>query len=206
MAPCARHLHGVPIGVKDIMDTFDMPTGWGFEPYSGRTVDRDAGAVALCREAGAVILGKTVTSEFAAFHPRKTRNPHNTDHTPGVSSMGAAAGAADFMFPAGFGTQTGSSIIRPAACCGVIGYKPTFDEFPLDGIMVLGQTLDTLGFLARDLGDCALMRTAMLGELGEYFAPSQERSPTSCAHPNEVLAGRRVDRAHRDRERRLSAG
>ena len=162
--PIRGLLHGVPIGVKDIMDTFDMPTGWGFEPYSGRTVERDAGAVALCRQAGAVILGKTVTSEFAAFHPRKTRNPHNTDHTPGVSSMGAAAGTADFMFPVGFGTQTGGSIIRPAACCGVIGYKPTFDDLPLDGVMVLGQILDTLGFLTRDLRDCTLMRAALLGD------------------------------------------
>ena len=178
--PIRGLLHGVPIGVKDIMDTFDMPTGWGFEPYSGRTAERDAGAVALCRQAGAVILGKTVTSEFAAFYPRKTRNPHNIGHTPGVSSMGAAAGAADFMFPVGFGTQTGGSIIRPAACCGVIGYKPTFDDLPLDGVMVLGQMLDTLGFLTRDLRDCTLMRAALLGDSPD-IPPRAENDPPRVA-------------------------
>lgn len=175
--PVRGLLHGVPLAVKDIMDTFDMPTGWGFDPYSDRTTERDSSAVALCRQAGAVILGKTVTSEFAAFHPRKTRNPHNTDHTPGVSSMGAAAGAADFMFPVGFGTQTGGSIIRPAACCGVIGYKPTFDDLPLDGVMVLGQMLDTLGFLTRDLEDCALMRAALLGDSADIVDRGAESPP-----------------------------
>ncbi|MBH60946.1 MAG: amidase [Alphaproteobacteria bacterium] len=178
--PVRGPLHGVPVAIKDIMDTFDMPTGWGFDPYGDRTTEHDASAVALCRQAGAVILGKTVTSEFAAFHPRKTRNPHNIDHTPGVSSMGAAAGAADFMFPVGFGTQTGGSIIRPAACCGVIGYKPTFDDLPLDGVMVLGQMLDTLGFLTRDLEDCALMRAALLGDSTD-IASRDTNSPPRVA-------------------------
>ena len=119
-------LHGIAIGVKDIMDTGDMPTTYGSKAYEGYRPRADAACVALARAAGGLVLGKTVTTEFAAGAPGKTRNPHNTAHTPGGSSSGSAAGVADRMIPLGFGTQTAGSIIRPASYCGAVGYKPSF--------------------------------------------------------------------------------
>src|SRR6516164_9280193 len=116
-------LHGVPIGVKDVMDTHDMPTGYGSPIYAANRPAADAACVALARAAGAVALGKTVSTEFATFHPGKTTNPHNPAHTPGGSSSGSAAAVADRMVPLAFGTQTAGSVIRPAAFCGIVGYK-----------------------------------------------------------------------------------
>jgi Asp-tRNA(Asn)/Glu-tRNA(Gln) amidotransferase A subunit family amidase len=156
-------LHGVPVGIKDCFETFDMPTGWGSEIYAGRNTGRDAALVSLLRRAGAVILGKTVTSEFVAFHPGKTRNPHDLSRETGVSSMGSAAGVADFMFPVGIGTQTGSSIVRPAAHCGVIGYKASHGELPTDGLMAFAPAFDTAGFMVRDPEDIELVRRATIG-------------------------------------------
>ena len=118
-------LHGVPVGIKDIFDTSDMPTEFGSKLWTGRTPRRDAVAVARLRAAGAVILGKTVTTEYAYFNPGKTRNPHNPDHTPGGSSSGSAAAVAALMVPGAIGSQTNGSVIRPAAFCGVVGVKPT---------------------------------------------------------------------------------
>ncbi|MGQ0662839.1 MAG: amidase [Pseudomonadota bacterium] len=161
-APSKGVLHGVPIGVKDIIDTVDMPTGWGSPIYAGRRSMWDASCVALCRAEGAVILGKTVTTEFAYFHPGKTANPHNLRHTPGGSSQGSAAAVADFMVPVAFGSQTAASVTRPAAFCGVIGYKASYGSFDLAGVMALAPSFDTLGFLIRELDDIALLRAALL--------------------------------------------
>ena len=131
-------LRGVPIGVKDIIDTHDMPTGHNSPIFKGKVPFGDAACVALCRTANAVILGKTETTEFANRHPGPTTNPHNAAHTPGGSSSGSAAAVADGQVPLAFGTQTGGSVIRPAAYCGVIGYKPTFGDFSRVGIKISG--------------------------------------------------------------------
>jgi amidase len=155
-------LKGVPVGVKDVIDTFDMPTQHGSPIYAGKRPFADAACVALTRAAGGVILGKTVTTEFANRHPRETVHPHNAAHTPGGSSSGSAAAVADFQVPVGFGTQTGGSTIRPAAFCGVIGYKPSFGEFSRVGIKMQCHNLDTLGVICRSLDDVALLRTVLL--------------------------------------------
>ena len=162
--PVKGVLHGVPLGVKDIIDTRDMPTRNGSPIHADRRPSTDASCVALARAAGAVVLGKTVTTEFAYFFPGKTRNPRNLDHTTGGSSMGSAAGAADCMFPIGFGSQTAASVTRPAAYCGVVGYKATTGDFDLQGVCGLAASYDTLGFLCRELEDVALMREALLGD------------------------------------------
>src|SRR5262245_29966024 len=128
-------LHGIPVGVKDIVDTADMPTENGSVLHAGRTPSRDAAVVAMLRAAGAVIMGKTVTTEFAYFSPGKTRNPHNPEHTPGGSSSGSAAAVAAEMVPLALGSQTNGSTIRPAAYCGVIGFKPTHGLIPRHGIL-----------------------------------------------------------------------
>src|SRR6266513_3117798 len=119
-------LHGLPIAVKDLIDTVDMPTAYGSAIYRGHRPTADASCVALARAAGAIVLGKTVTTEFAAFTPGKTANPHHPAHTPGGSSSGSAAAVADGMAPLAFGSQTAGSVIRPASFCGVVGYKPSF--------------------------------------------------------------------------------
>jgi amidase len=155
-------LRGVPIGVKDIIDTHDMPTGHNSPIFEGRRTFGDAACIALCRDANAVILGKTVTTEFANRHPGPTTNPHNPAHTPGGSSSGSAAAVADGHVPVAFGTQTGGSVIRPAAYCGVVGYKPTFGDFSRVGIKMQCHSLDTLGLMARTLDDIALLRAAVL--------------------------------------------
>ena len=155
-------LRGVPIGVKDIIDTHDMPTGHNSPIFEGKVPFGDAACVALCRTANAVILGKTVTTEFANRHPGPTTNPHNAAHTPGGSSSGSAAAVADGQVPLAFGTQTGGSVIRPAAYCGVIGYKPTFGDFSRVGIKMQCHSVDTLGLMARTLDDIALFRGAVL--------------------------------------------
>jgi Asp-tRNA(Asn)/Glu-tRNA(Gln) amidotransferase A subunit family amidase len=155
-------LRGVPIGVKDIIDTHDMPTGHNSPIFERRTTFGDAACIALCRDANAVILGKTVTTEFANRHPGPTTNPHNAAHTPGGSSSGSAAAVADGQVPLAFGTQTGGSVIRPAAYCGVLGYKPTFNDFSRTGIKMQCHSLDTLGLMARSLDDIALARGAVL--------------------------------------------
>jgi Asp-tRNA(Asn)/Glu-tRNA(Gln) amidotransferase A subunit family amidase len=156
-------LAGLPIGVKDIIDTAGMPTEHGSPIYRGNRPFADAACVALLRMAGATILGKTVTTEFANRFPGATVNPHNPAHTPGGSSSGSAAGVADFQVPAALGTQTGGSVIRPAAFCGVIGYKPSFGEFSRGGIKLQCHNLDTLGLLCRSIDDLALLRAALIG-------------------------------------------
>ncbi len=148
-------LHGIPIAVKDLIDTVDMPTAYGSPIYRGHRPAADASCVALARAVGAVVLGKTVTTEFAAFTPGKTANPRNPAHTPGGSSSGSAAAVADGMVPLAFGTQTAGSIIRPAAYCGCIGYKPSFGLVNRAGVKPLADSLDTVGVLARTVEDAA---------------------------------------------------
>lgn len=164
-------LAGVPVGVKDIIDTHDMPTGMGSPIYDGHRPPADASCVAQMRAAGAVILGKTVTCEFAGLTPRKTTNPHNPTRTPGGSSSGSAAAVADEMIPLAFGTQTGGSVLRPSSYCGIIGYKPSFDTFSLTGIYPAAESLDTLGLHARSLDDIELASAALLRR---PFAPIGE--------------------------------
>ncbi len=155
-------LRGIPVGVKDIIDTYDMPTGHNSPIFEGKVPFGDAACVALCRTANAVIMGKTVTTEFANRHAGATTNPHNAAHTPGGSSSGSAAAVADGHVPLAFGTQTGGSVIRPAAYCGVVGYKPTFGDFSRVGIKMQCHSVDTLGLMARTLDDIALFRSAVL--------------------------------------------
>jgi Asp-tRNA(Asn)/Glu-tRNA(Gln) amidotransferase A subunit family amidase len=156
-------LHGVPIGVKDIFDTSDMPTEFGSALWAGRTPRHDAVAVARLRAAGAIILGKTVTTEYAYYNPGKTRNPHNPEHTPGGSSSGSAASVAARMVPGALGSQTNGSVIRPAAFCGVIGYKPTHGLIPRTGVLPLSRTLDHVGVFARTVEDAARLAETLMG-------------------------------------------
>src|SRR5438874_2331085 len=162
--PSRGALHGVPIGVKDVIDTADLPTEMGSPIYQGHRPACDAACVALVRRAGAVILGKTVTAEFAGMFPGPTTNPLNPAHTPGGSSSGSGAAVADFMVPAAFGTQTGGSVLRPAAYCGVVGYKPTFNLFNRAGIKFAAETLDTIGLLARTIDDVELLTAVLVGK------------------------------------------
>jgi Asp-tRNA(Asn)/Glu-tRNA(Gln) amidotransferase A subunit family amidase len=157
-------LHGVPVGVKDIIDTADMPTEHGSVLYAGRTPSRDATVVARLRAAGAVIMGKTVTTEFANRTPGKTRNPHNPAYTPGGSSSGSAAAVAAGMVPLALGSQTGGSTIRPAAFCGVYGLKPTHGLIPRHGMLQLSRTLDHVGLFARTIEDLALLMEELAGD------------------------------------------
>ena len=156
-------LHGVPIAIKDIFDTADMPTENGSVIYAGRTPSRDATAISLLRAAGAVIMGKTVTTEFAYFSPGKTRNPHNPEHTPGGSSSGSAAAIGANMAPLALGSQTNGSTIRPAAYCGVIGFKPTHGLISRHRVSPLSRTLDHVGLFARSLDDIALLAEQFVG-------------------------------------------
>jgi Asp-tRNA(Asn)/Glu-tRNA(Gln) amidotransferase A subunit family amidase len=156
-------LHGVPVGLKDIIDTADMPTENGSPLHAGRTPSRDAAVVALLRGAGAIIMGKTVTTEFAVRQPGKTRNPHNPAHTPGGSSSGSAAAVAAGMVPLALGSQTGGSTIRPAAFCGVYGLKPTRGLVPRTGMFQLSETLDHVGLFARSIEDVALLLESVTG-------------------------------------------
>jgi len=154
-------LHGIPIAVKDLFDTCAMPSSYGSPIYAGHRPAADASSVALARAAGAIVVGKTVTTEFATFHPGPTCNPHNPLHTPGGSSSGSAAAVADWMVPLAFGTQTAGSIVRPAAYCGVVGYKPTFGTVNRVGVKMISDTLDTIGALARTVPDVALFVAAL---------------------------------------------
>ncbi len=156
-------LHGVPFGVKDVIDTGDIPTECGSAIYRDRQPAADAACVAAMRAAGAILMGKTVTTEFATFTPGKTRNPHNTGHTPGGSSSGSAAAVGAAMVPLAFGNQTAGSLIRPAAYCGIFGFKPTHGTVNLSGIFELVSRLDTLGYMARSVDDLAAFYGIVLG-------------------------------------------
>ena len=162
--PRKSPLHGVPVAIKDIFDTFDMPTGHGFAPYEGKRWGVDSNCVAQLRAAGMVILGKAVTTQFACPVPRKTRNPHDPTRTPGGSSSGSAAAVADFMVPLANGTQTGGSVIGPAANCGVYGFKASLDGIDRGGFRHCKPTIDTIGLFGRSIDDVILMREVQTGE------------------------------------------
>ncbi|MDA0784794.1 MAG: amidase [Proteobacteria bacterium] len=198
-------LHGVPLGVKDIVDTHDMPTEMGSPIYAGRRPSADAACIAQVRAAGAVILGKTVTTEFAGSFPGPTANPHDLTRSPGGSSSGSAAAVADGMVPAAFGTQTGSSILRPSAYCGVIGYKPTFGTYNIAGVKAASQSLDTLGLHVRDLDDVPLLTSVLVNRPFEPLAapPTGPRIGV-CRTPLWDLAQAETQRAVEDAAARLA--
>ena len=168
-------LGGVPFGIKDIFDAAGMPATYGSPIYTGWWPASDASAAALPTAAGGILLGKTVTTEFANRQPGPTSNPHDPAFTPGGSSSGSAAAVADFMMPLAIGTQTGGSVIRPAAYCGVVGFKPSFGLFPPAGMRINTETLDTVGIMARSVGDIVLFRAAMMAI--PYEPPSMPETP-----------------------------
>lgn len=180
-SPSRGPIHGIPFAAKDIMDTADLPTEYGSPIYKGNRPKADAACVALSRTAGGVLLGKTVTTEFASRIPLgETTNPHNPRHTPGGSSSGSAAAVADFMVPLAFGTQTVGSVIRPAAFCGCIGYKPSFGEVSTQGVKQNTASFDTVGLFARAVEDLALFRAAVTGF---------ETKPLAAIPVNELKIG-----------------
>jgi len=179
-------LHGIPVALKDIIDTAKMPTQRGSVIFEGRQTDHVARLVELLREAGAVIMGKTVTTELAFVHANETRNPHNPDHTPGGSSSGSAAAVAAMHVPLAIGTQTNGSVIRPASFCGVFGFKPTRGVISRDGILQTSVSLDQVGCFGRSLADVALLTDA----IGGY----DQRDAVSFARPRpNMSAGAAAD-------------
>ena len=175
--PRRSRLHGVPFGVKDIIDTESLPTEYGSPIYSGHRPRADAACVALLRRAGCLVLGKTVTTEFANNHPSPTRNPHDPAHTPGGSSSGSAAAVADRMAPLALGTQTGGSVIRPAAYCGAFAVKPSFGSINRQGTKFVAESLDTIGIFSRAPEDLALALEVLSGRPAPDFASFAGRKP-----------------------------
>jgi Asp-tRNA(Asn)/Glu-tRNA(Gln) amidotransferase A subunit family amidase len=170
-------LHGVPVGIKDIIDTADMPTEYGTPIHKGHRPHIDAACVALTRRAGGVVMGKTVTTEFANFHPGKTMHPQDPTRTPGGSSSGSAAAVGAAMVPLAVGTQTTASTIRPASFCGCVGYRPTWGDLRCAGVMEAAGSLDTLGLIARSIEDVALYRDVLLGVRPEPLSAAIGRAP-----------------------------
>ena len=200
----AGPLQGLPFGVKDVLDTSDMPSEYGSPIWAGWRPRADAACVAWARAAGAVPIGKTVTTEFATRKPGPTTNPANSSHTPGGSSSGSAAGVAAGFFPFAYGTQTAGSVIRPAAFCGVVGYKPSFGLISRVGMKIMSDSLDTVGVLARSVADCALLAGTVSGQdLGD---PDTHMSAAPrigiCRSPTWDLAARET---HALMERAASA-
>ncbi len=179
--PARGCLHGVPVAIKDIIDTADMPTAYGAAACRGHQPQQDAACVRLLRQAGAVIMGKTVTTEFAYYAPGPTANPHRLTHTPGGSSSGSAAAVADFHVPLALGTQTAGSIIRPASYTGTIGFKPTYATFSTRGIHPLAPAMDTLGAFSRHIED--LMR---LTRILTVQANGRAETALTAAQPNAI--------------------
>lgn len=179
-------LHGLPVGLKDIVDTRDMPTQRGTPIFQGRTPDNDARIVEMLREAGAVIMGKTVTTELAFVHANETRNPHNPERTPGGSSSGSAAAVAACHVPLAIGTQTNGSVIRPASFCGTFGFKPTRGMIPRTGVLQTSVSLDQIGTFGRTLEDVAL--------LSDAISAYDQRDPVSdCNARPSTLQGAREE-------------
>lgn len=173
-------LHGVPIGVKDLFETAGMPTEYGSRLWEGNVPTRDADAVVRLRAAGAIVMGKTVTTEYAYYQPGKTRNPHDLERTPGGSSSGSAAAVAAEMVPGAIGTQTTGSVIRPASFCGCVGYKPSFGLISRGGALMLSRALDQVGAFARTVDDVALLAGALMG--------SSERDPDAINYSGAPLS------------------
>lgn len=183
-------LHGLPVGIKDIIDTARIPTENGTKADAGRVPMNDAAVVEKLKSAGAIIFGKTVTTELAFMHPSRTRNPVNTAHTPGGSSAGSAAAVAAGMVPLAIGTQTGGSVIRPAAFCGVVGYKPTFGAISRRGVTMQSSNLDTIGVFANSLEDAALLAEVLFGHDEKDTATAHSPHPrllASCRSEPPVL-------------------
>lgn len=187
-----RPLDGIPVGVKDLVDTADAPTEYGSELFQGRYPNADATIVGELKRAGAIILGKTVTTEFAFFGPGKTRNPKNPAHTPGGSSSGSAAAVADCQVPLAIGTQTAGSVIRPASFCGAIGFKPTFGYISRTGILPQSPPLDTVGGYARSIEDIALFCDVM-----SAYDPRDGDMNSTPKPPLVTALARAFDRAPR---------
>ncbi|HET7364279.1 MAG TPA: amidase [Burkholderiales bacterium] len=185
--PRRSRLHGMPVGIKDIIDTADLPTEYNSPIYRGHRPQADAACVTLLKQAGCVILGKTVTTEFANNHPSQTRNPHNRTHTPGGSSSGSAAAVADCMVPLALGTQTGGSVIRPAAYCGTFAIKPSFAAINRAGTKFLAESLDTIGIFARSAADLALAMEVLTGRAPVHAVSTPPRIGL-CRTPRWSLA------------------
>lgn len=183
---------GLPVGIKDIIDTAEYPTEYGTAAFKGHYPSEDATIVGELKRAGAIIMGKTVTTELAFFGPGKTRNPHNKEHTPGGSSSGSAAAVADFQVPLAIGTQTAGSVIRPAAYCGSIGYKPTFGYISRTGILPQSAPLDTVGVYARSVEDVALITDAI-----SAFDPRDGDMSSSPKAPLKAAAANLFERPPR---------
>jgi amidase len=191
----------VPVGVKDIIDVAQMPTRCNSPIYQDNVAKTDAACIALIKDAGGIILGKTVTTELANRHPGPTKNPHDSSRTPGGSSSGSAAAVADHQVPVALGTQTSGSVIRPSAYCGVVGYKPSFGVVSRAGVKELSGSLDTVGLCARTIGDVALMRAVLAGvpyepisridtklRVGVCFPPGIERAEQYARRVVELAA------------------
>lgn len=177
----SQPLAGVAIGIKDIIDTADMPTAYGSEAYFGYRPARDAAVIERLSAAGAILMGKTVTTEFAHIHAGPTVNPHNFAHTPGGSSSGSAAAVADGMVALALGSQTGGSTIRPAAFCGVVGFKPTYGRISLEGVMPLSAEMDTMGLMARSVDDIVLLAQVLLEPF--LLPPASAKPPVVAWYP-----------------------
>ena len=187
-------LHGVPLGIKDVLETSGIPTEHGSAAFAGHVPDTSAGAVRNLEVAGALVIGKTVTAELAYFSPGPTRNPWDLERTPGGSSMGSAAAVAAGMVPGAIGTQTNGSVVRPAAFCGVVGYKPSQGRIPGDGVLVFSHTLDQVGCFASSVAGVALLADAMAGNTPEPLAPT--------ATPPRLAVVRTGDWEHAERAMR----
>lgn len=180
-------LHGIPVGVKDIIDTCDFPTEMGSGFFSGRRPKRDAAVVERLKEAGAVILGKTATTELAYMHPAPTRNPRNPEYGPGGSSSGSAAAVAMGQVPLALGSQTHGSVIRPASHCGVFGYKPTRGIISRRGVLRTSYHLDQMGMFAANLGDLALLADTLAGyDAADPLCPLRPRPATFAGYLSDV--------------------
>ncbi len=177
-------LHGIPVAIKDIIDTKDMPTQYGTPFHKGRKPNEDATLISLLKEAGAIILGKTVTAEFAYLKPGPTRNPHNLEHTPGGSSSGSAAAVAAAMSPLAIGTQTNGSVIRPGAYCGIYAFKPTFGRISRNGVLRTSAPLDTIGLFGRSLEDLAILADVVMS----YDSRDQDMVMTPKPQITRVMA------------------
>jgi amidase len=198
-------LHGVPVGIKDIINVAGMPTGFNSPIYPDYVPVADAACAAMIRKAGGLILGKTVSTEFGNRHPGPTRNPYDSTRTPGGSSSGSAAAVGDRQVPLGIGTQTSGSIIRPAAFCGVVGYKPSFGEMSRVGVKQQSGTLDTLGLCGRTVADVELLRAVVTGIPYKPEAPHGFRLRVALHHPSdwdtaEACSQETVEAAARDLE------
>lgn len=202
--PLSGPLAGLPIGVKDVLDTADQRSEYGSPIWTGHRPRADAASVALARAAGGVIMGKTVTTEFATRHPGPTTNPHDPARTPGGSSQGSAAGVAAGFFPLAFGTQTGGSVLRPASYCGITGLKPSFGLIHRGGMKVMSESLDTIGVFGRRVEDCALFVGALTGL---DFTARPEGTPriALCPGPGETLLSADVTARLHSVAARLSA-